>query len=53
MLTDIIEFLPGNVLDRLFDKLKKLRNEKKTELNRIANVFGDPYELSKFYVEPL
>ncbi len=37
---------------RLYDELKRVGTQRKTELRKIGDVFGDPDYLSRFYVEP-
>ena len=39
-------------LPLLFNKLTKIKEERKTELSNIEEVFGDPFELAKCYVDP-
>jgi uncharacterized protein YjbI with pentapeptide repeats len=39
-------------IPQLFEALVKIRKERQTELSEIANTFGDPIELAKYYVEP-
>jgi uncharacterized protein YjbI with pentapeptide repeats len=41
------KFLPS-----LFNSLKKFKNQRHHELDEIADVFGDPTELAKYYIEP-
>ncbi|MCB1769423.1 MAG: SUMF1/EgtB/PvdO family nonheme iron enzyme [Candidatus Competibacteraceae bacterium] len=36
----------------LAKKLKVIRDDRVEEINRIADMFGDPNELARFYVEP-
>jgi len=39
-------------LERLIKKLASIRGAHREELDRIGDVFGDPHELARFYVEP-
>ncbi|HEX7891308.1 MAG TPA: pentapeptide repeat-containing protein [Ramlibacter sp.] len=36
----------------LWQKLTNLRREREKELNALADIFGDPVELARFYIEP-
>lgn len=39
-------------LPSLLSKLREHRSARETEINQIADVFGDPVQLAEFYVEP-
>lgn len=39
-------------IQELFNKLLEVQRNKSMELNKIGDVFGDPLQLAKYYVEP-
>jgi formylglycine-generating enzyme required for sulfatase activity len=45
-------FLTFANLERLVQKLASIRGARREELARIGDVFGDPHELARYYVEP-
>ena len=48
----IEEYFSPKFIGPLIDKLKSIRGERKKEINEVGNVFGDPEELAKYYIEP-
>jgi hypothetical protein len=47
-----LSFISVANLERLIKKLLSIRGERDAELARIGDVFGDPQELARYYVEP-
>jgi len=45
-------FITAANLERLIKALVRIRGARREELARIGDVFGDPRELARFYVEP-
>ncbi|MCK4824934.1 pentapeptide repeat-containing protein [bacterium] len=39
-------------ISKLYELLLKIRKERKTEIDYLSNVFGNPVELAKYYIEP-
>ena len=39
-------------IGRLYGDLVKISSARKAELDQIANIFGDPVDLVKHYIEP-
>ncbi|HRX72040.1 MAG TPA: SUMF1/EgtB/PvdO family nonheme iron enzyme [Candidatus Competibacteraceae bacterium] len=52
MLTEALTFVSMDWIKPLAKKLKVIRDDRIGEINRIADTFGDPKELARFYVEP-
>ncbi|HRY16530.1 MAG TPA: effector protein PipB, partial [Candidatus Competibacteraceae bacterium] len=52
MLTEALTFVSMDWIKPLAKKLKVIRDDRVEEINRIADMFGDPNELARFYVEP-
>ena len=44
--------LSQNWLHLLLQKLKDIKDDRKQELESISEIFGDPLELAKYYVDP-
>jgi formylglycine-generating enzyme required for sulfatase activity len=51
-MTEPLSFISVANLERLLKKLVSIRGERAAELTRIGDVFGDPEQLARFYVEP-
>jgi formylglycine-generating enzyme required for sulfatase activity len=49
---DPVSFITFDNVKRLFKLLTGIRDARREELARIGDVFGDPIELARFYVEP-
>ncbi|MCB2261392.1 MAG: formylglycine-generating enzyme family protein [Candidatus Thiosymbion ectosymbiont of Robbea hypermnestra] len=49
---ELASFISAAHLERLFKALVSIGGEGREELARIGDVFGDPQELARFYVEP-
>ena len=47
-----IPFITVANVEKLFKLLTGLRDARREELARIGDVFGDPLQLARFYVEP-
>ncbi len=43
---------PSSALPKLLNRLLDLRRQRNQELEEIADIFGDPEQLAKYYVEP-
>ncbi|HRD50644.1 MAG: SUMF1/EgtB/PvdO family nonheme iron enzyme [Candidatus Competibacter sp.] len=52
MLTEALTFISMDWIKPLAKKLKGIRDERINEINRIADTFGDPRPLARYYVEP-
>jgi len=51
-MAELISFLTTEALKPLLKELFRLRRKRRTEIDAIADTFGDPIELAKYYVEP-
>ncbi|MDD2466191.1 MAG: restriction endonuclease [Desulfobulbus sp.] len=40
------------IIKNLLEKLNRLKKERNRELSRMADIFGDPLEMAKSYIEP-
>jgi len=47
-----VKDLSINWLQLLLQRLKDIQDNRKQELNTISEIFGDPLELAKYYVDP-
>lgn len=45
-------FISASWLKPLWKKLKKIRGDRKSELDSMGNDFGDPMTLARYYIEP-
>jgi hypothetical protein len=45
-------FLSFETVKRLVSRLNSIRKKRATEINKMADIFGDPLELAKVYVQP-
>ncbi|MDG4595667.1 MAG: SUMF1/EgtB/PvdO family nonheme iron enzyme [Candidatus Contendobacter sp.] len=52
VLTEALTFVSMDWIKPLAKKLKVIRDDRIQEINRIADTFGDPKELARYYVEP-
>ncbi|MDS4031748.1 MAG: formylglycine-generating enzyme family protein [Candidatus Contendobacter sp.] len=52
VLTETLTFVSMDWIKPLVKKLKAIRDDRIQEINRIADTFGDPKELARYYVEP-
>ena len=52
MLTEALTFVSMDWIKPLAKKLKAIRDDRIKEINRIADTFGDPGPLARYYVEP-
>ena len=51
--TEVIPFrIAKEWLARLYDELRRIGSQRRREIQKIADVYGDPEYLAKFYVEP-
>ncbi len=48
----IEEYFSSKWIKPLFEKLVKIRVSREREIRHIGDVFGDPEELAKYYIEP-
>ncbi|MCF6338955.1 MAG: pentapeptide repeat-containing protein [Gammaproteobacteria bacterium] len=48
----IEEFFTPKFLSSIFERIKSFVKERDEETIKIGDIFGDPVELSKFYIEP-
>ena len=48
----IQEYISSEWMKFIYDKLMEIRSQREKTLEKISNTFGDPLELSSFYVEP-
>ncbi len=51
-MSGIDEYFSPKLPSQLFGKLKSIRNQRKDEITHLGDIFGDPEELAKFYIEP-
>lgn len=51
-MSDLITFVTSEALKPLLKKLIEIRRKRRVEIDTIADTFGDPIELAKFYIEP-
>jgi hypothetical protein len=51
-MSDFITFVTSEALKPLLKKLIEIRQKRRVEIDTIADTFGDPIELAKFYIEP-
>lgn len=49
---DVLFDISAELLSSLLKKIKKLKKERALELQELKNIFGDPYDLAKYYVIP-
>ena len=52
MASELLEFISPSWIKPLVEKLLKIRADREKEITTIGDTFGDPLELSKYYVEP-
>ncbi|MDS4040247.1 MAG: SUMF1/EgtB/PvdO family nonheme iron enzyme [Candidatus Competibacter sp.] len=52
MLPEVLTFVSMDWIKPLAKKLKAIRDDRIKEISRIADTFGDPKELARYYVEP-
>ncbi|HEX8127540.1 MAG TPA: pentapeptide repeat-containing protein [Pyrinomonadaceae bacterium] len=51
-MAELISFLTSEALKPLLKELLRIRRRRREELDAIADTFGDPIDLAKFYIEP-
>lgn len=49
---ELVTFLTAEALKPLLKKLLQIGRNRKAEIEKIADTFGDPIELARFYIEP-
>jgi uncharacterized protein YjbI with pentapeptide repeats len=51
-MSDLISFVTSEAIKPLLKKLRSIQQKREAELIAISDLFGDPLELAKYYVEP-
>jgi uncharacterized protein YjbI with pentapeptide repeats len=51
-MANIEEFFSAKWIKPLFERLIQIRESREREIRHIGDVFGDPEELAKYYIEP-
>jgi formylglycine-generating enzyme required for sulfatase activity len=51
-MAELASFISVDHIERLFKLLSRIRDARRDELAHIGDVFGDPLQLARFYVEP-
>ncbi len=51
-MADLVTFLTSEALKPLLKELLKIYRKRREEIDVISEVFGDPLELARFYIEP-
>jgi len=51
-MTAELSFISVKWIKPLWQKLEKIRGQQQKELTEIGNIFGEPRELAKYYVQP-